>query len=442
MKKVYLATLGCKVNQYDTEAMRAAFHRLGFESAGQAGEADVCVVNTCSVTAESDRKCRTLIRRLRRQNPRAFLVASGCYAQGSHDELESMAEVDLVIGAKEHETLPLEVLQAIGLGCPDELAASAVAAGSTLTTFTEHTRAFVKIEDGCNQMCTYCRIPFYRGRARSRPAEEILREIRQLSERGYQEVVLCGIQLGAFGRDSGDSLPQLLQDIDSIPAVARIRLSSIEPDDVTDELVEILTSLAKAAPHLHLPLQSGDDRVLRRMRRGYTFDDYRRLVNRLRKAGGEDFAISTDVMVGFPGEDEKAFERSVSAIREIEFCRLHIFRFSARPGTRAVQFPDPLPKEVLDRRRAKIGRAADEAVGKVRRRQIGRVLTVLLEERGKEPGTAVGFSENYLRVQARNDAGGSNHLEDLLGQLVPVRIDSLSDKYLLGTAQKPAHALK
>lgn len=442
MKKVYFATLGCKVNQYDTEALRAAFHRLGFESARQVGEADVCVVNTCSVTAESDRKCRNLIRRLRHRNPEAFLVAAGCYAQGSPEQLEAMPEVDRVIGARRHETLPFEILEALGLCCPDEQATSALAAGSTLTTFTEHTRAFVKIEDGCNQMCTYCRIPFYRGRARSRPAEEILREIRQLSERGYREVVLCGIQLGAFGRDSGESLPQLLRDIDSIPSVARLRLSSIEPDDVTDELVETLTSLAKVAPHLHLPLQSGDDGVLRRMRRGYTFEDYRRRAARLREAGGEEFAISTDVMVAFPGEDEAAFQRSVEAIRELEFCRLHIFRFSPRPGTRAAGFPDQLSKEVVDQRRAEIGRVAEEVVNKVRRRQIGRVLTVLLEEPGKEPKTAVGFSENYLRVQACMGRGDKDSIERFLGQLVPVKINSLSGEYLLGTAQVPAHTLE
>lgn len=422
MKKVFLYTLGCRVNQYDTETIRTDFERLGFAPVSDIREADVCVVNTCSVTAESDRKCRSQIRRLHRLNPRAFFVAAGCYAQGSPEELREMPEVDLVVGTRSHDRLTGEVLQAMGLACPEE---EIDPDRAYLTTFSEHTRAFVKIEDGCNQMCSYCRIPFYRGRARSRPSEEVIQEIGQLTEKGYHEVVLCGIQLGAFGRDSGESFPKLLERIDALPGLERFRLSSIEPDDVTSDLIEPLTSLPKLAHHLHLPLQSGDDRVLQRMRRRYTFADYRSLVECLRETDAE-YAVSGDIMVGFPGETEEAFENSLRAIEAVGFCRLHIFRFSPRPGTLAAKFEDRVPKEEIDRRRVRIGETTKEVVDRVRRRQIGRTLTVLMEEPGDKPDSAVGFAENYLRVKAMGVD------ESLIGRLVRVRIEDMDEKNLLG----------
>ena len=428
MKSVYFYTLGCRVNQYETEAMRSAFMQLGFKSEQQDSQADICILNSCSVTAESDRKCRNQIRRIRRNNPNAFLVVTGCYATGSRDVVESMPEVDQVVPSKgkDPKEVALEVLETLGFCCPEEAGFH-----SPITTFAEHTRAFIKIEDGCNQMCTYCRIPFYRGRARSRPKGEILEEIQALSEEGYTEVVLCGIQLGAYGRDIQESLPELLQQIDAIPSIQRCRLSSIEPDDVTPLLIETLVSLPSSVPHLHLPLQSGDNGVLSKMGRRYTYEDYLDLIGRLCQVNPE-FAVSTDLMVGFPGEDEPAFENSVRAIREVEFCRLHIFRFSERPGTRAASFPDKVPREAINRRRAELGRVADEVVDRVRQRQMGRILRVLLEEPGPEPNTAVGFSENYLRVQVGFENGATGLWKALLGQLVDVEIQDRNAEYLLG----------
>jgi len=437
MKKVYFHTLGCRVNQYDTETLRAAFHQRGFESAWKAAEADVCVVNTCSVTAESDRKCRSQVRRIRRLNPEAFLVATGCYATGAPQDLEAMPELDAVIPskAKEGQAIVAEVLDRLGLSCPDQAVFSSPGDAGGLTAFGERTRAFVKIEDGCNQMCTYCRIPFYRGRARSRATADILEEVCRLGDGGYHEIVLFGIQLGAFGSDTGESLPALLSEIEQIDSIERLRLSSIEPDDVTDELVDALGSLPKIAPHLHLPLQSGDDGVLQRMRRRYRYEDYRRLVERLRGAN-PDFAVSSDIMVGFPGETEEAFEHSVRAVGEIEFCRLHLFRFSARPGTKAAAFPDRIAQAEIDRRRERLGNIAGEVVDTVRRRQIGRTLIVLLEEPGADRGTAVGFSENYLRVQAAFPKEmSSKNVKESLGQLVPVCIETMNSEYLIGRVQ-------
>lgn len=428
MKKVYFYTLGCKVNQYDTETMRAGFGRLGFESVAGVEDADVCVVNTCSVTRESDRKCRSQVRRLRRLNPEVFMVATGCYASGTPNELDTLPEVDLVVTHMDRMKTPLDVLDALGLRCPDELA---IAGQNGLSSFAERTRAFVKIEDGCSQMCTFCRIPFYRGRVKSRLTDEVLHEIRQLAGNGYREIVLCGIQLGAFGRDTGESFPDLLRSIDDIPGIARFRLSSIEPDDVTDELVEVLTTLPKSAPHLHLPIQSADDGILKRMRRRYDYAFYKRLVDELRSRIA-DFAVSADLMVGFPGESEQAFRNSVSAVREIQYCRLHIFRFSARPGTKAATYPDQLPKEVIDRRRHELDRVAREVVESVRRRQLGTLRTVLLEESGPEPGSAVGFSENYLRVMVLPNGEASETPEQRAGDLVRVRIESLDPAHLVG----------
>jgi threonylcarbamoyladenosine tRNA methylthiotransferase MtaB len=426
MKKVFFYTLGCRVNQYDTESLRAGFSALGFEPVLDVALADVCVVNTCSVTAESDRKCRSQIRRLKRLRPEVFMAVTGCYAEGSPGDLEQMPEVDLVVGGKNRGALPMEVLQALGLRCPDaRFHPSGNDSTAALTVFAEKTRAFIKIEDGCNQMCTYCRIPFYRGRARSRCVEEIVQEVRRLSDKGYGEVVLCGIQLGAFGRDTGQSLPTLLEQLEQLPDVHRIRLSSIEPDDVDEDLIDVLVRLPKVAPHLHLPLQSGDNGVLGRMRRRYTYEEFRDMVARLRDRV-PDYAVSSDIMVGFPGEDEEAFEHSLRAIREIEFCRLHLFRYSVRPGTKAAQLPGRVPKPVIDRRREEMGRVAGEVVNQVRARQIGRTLSVLLEEPGRRPGTAVGFSENYLRVEMQGYSG------QMSGRIVPVRILGMDEEVLRG----------
>ena len=347
------------------------------------------------------------------------------YTLDSNQEyVEAMPEVDLVVGSQNRAALPLEVLDALGIRCPDE----ATQPGSPLLTkFAEHTRAFIKIEDGCNQMCSYCKIPFYRGRARSRTSEEVLREIQMLVQQGYREMVLCGIQLGAFGRDTGESLSELLHRIDCLEGLGRFRLSSIEPDDVSDELADTLLDLNRLAPHLHLPLQSGDDGILKRMRRRYSIEDYRRLVIRLRRRNPH-FAFSTDLMVGFPGETDEAFENSIRAVQEFEFCRVHIFRFSARTGTAAARLPNKVPQGMINRRREIIGHLAEEVVNRVRQAQINRHLIVLLEEPGSTHDTAVGFSENYLRVQA----SGVSHNQ--LGQLVPVVIESMDQENLLGKA--------
>jgi len=431
--KVYFHTLGCRVNQYDTEALRSAFSQMGFEPTPRPGDAQVTIVNTCSVTAESDRKCRGAIRRLRRENPEAFLAVTGCYASGTPEDLEAMPEVDLVTPSrgKDASEVALGILESLELQCPDERG-TAEGILPTLTEFAEHTRAFIKIEDGCNQMCTYCRIPFYRGRARSRPSSEVLEEIHNLARRGYREVVLCGVQLGAFGRDSGESLPDLLRSINRIEGIDRFRLSSIEPDDVAEELIETLLSLPKAAHHLHLPLQSGDDGILRAMRRRYDFDYYRALAKRLRDQNPE-FAISTDIMVGFPGESDEAFENSIRAVKEIGFCRLHLFRYSPRPGTRAASFYGQVSKGILDARRDRLGAEGEAVVNRVRQRQIGRTLSVMLEEEGAGDALAVGFSENYLRVQARFDPDGCPDWKKHLGRLTPVRIEAMNSEYLLGS---------
>jgi threonylcarbamoyladenosine tRNA methylthiotransferase MtaB len=428
MKKVFFYTLGCRVNKYDTESLRTAFQALGFESAADIEDADVCIVNTCSVTAESDRKCRNQIRRLHRRNPRAFMVAAGCYAQGDPEKLQAMPEVDLVVGARHRESLPLEVLESLGLQCPSE----SVAMPELLAVFAERTRAFVKIEDGCNQMCTYCKIPFYRGRAHSRRSSRILEEIQGLSDKGFHEVVLCGIQLGAFGLDTGESLPELLEKVNDIPGIHRFRLSSIEPDDVTPELIDTVVSLPKCAPHMHIPLQSGDDGILKKMRRRYTMEDFHRLIGSFRDRNPH-FAISTDILIGFPGEDEPAFQNSLRAIEDVQFCRLHIFRYSPRPGTAAVRLPGRIKPEVMDRRRQDIAVVGDKVVDQVRARQIGRTLHVLLEEPGSVPGSMVGFSGNYLRVEVQPVSPDQDPLDAFEGSIVPVRITGMQPEVLTGS---------
>ena len=355
--RFHFHTLGCKVNQYDSEAMRTEFAETPFVSA-TVEPLDVFVINTCSVTAESDRKSRQAVRRIVRLHPDAFVVVAGCYATASPGEVAAIPGVDLVLTNGELSEQRSTLVGALAeRGYDLDLA---YGRGGAVTRFGEHTRAFVKVGDGCDQYCSFCRIPFTRGRPRSRPPEEIIREVDSLAGHGYREVVLCAIKMGIYGRDLGTDLTALLRRLLRETDVERVRLSSLEANDVPRELLDLLAEDPRVCPHLHLPLQSGSDPVLAAMQRPYSRREYDAVVEYAFRSI-PNFVLTTDLLVGFPGETEADFGDSLSALEAIGFGKTHLFRYSARRGTRAHRMPGHLPNDEKDRRRAAAGQAAARA---------------------------------------------------------------------------------
>ncbi|NPU96694.1 MAG: tRNA (N(6)-L-threonylcarbamoyladenosine(37)-C(2))-methylthiotransferase MtaB [Candidatus Omnitrophica bacterium] len=390
-----IQTLGCKVNQYDSERLRARLLRQGFRScAGENGEPDLIIVNTCSVTSESDRKGRQLIRKLVRRFPNARLAVTGCYAERKPEEILRIPGVGEVIRIEDQETWAQRVADELGWGCEDQDALWE--AGEGIELFEEHTRAFVKIQDGCDLKCTFCSIPQSRGRARGRPMPEIVAECATLVRHGYPEIVLCGICLGQYGRGTEIRLPQLVRAVAAIEGIQRVRISSLEPQDVSDDLFAVMTENPEiVCPHLHLPLQSGSNRILRRMKRPYTAEYFRERVEHARERIPR-FEVSTDIMVGFPGESEEDFEQSLTMVRAVRFNKVHSFRYSRRENTPAVRMQNHLPPPVIEDRRRRLDEAARAVADEVKRSYIGSVLPVLPETPRDQ--CASGFTPNYLRV--------------------------------------------
>ena len=386
--RVHIATLGCKVNQCDADDMRRALAGRGYRIVARGEPAQVYIINTCTVTAMADAKARKLIRRFARRSPDATIIVTGCLAQRDPDGVAALPGVDAVIPNSRKWEMA-DILPKFR--SPDEAAVSPPAPART--------RAFLKIQDGCDHRCAYCIIPHVRGRPASRPVGQVLAEVRRLADGGVQEIVLCGIRLGAFGRDRGDaSLAQLLRSLREVP-VSRLRLSSIEPMDLSDDLLDEIADHPTLCPHLHLPLQSGDNDVLAAMGRGYTAADFAALVERVRR-GWPDAALTTDVMVGFPGETEEQFEHTCDFAREVGFTRLHVFPYSSRPGTTAVGRPDQAPPPVKQRRAQRMLALGQDLAAAAARQWIGREVEVLFEERDRA-GLLTGLTPQYHRVHAR-----------------------------------------
>ncbi len=415
--RVYLRSLGCKLNQSEVEALARRFIAAGCQVVTDVEEADLCVVNTCAVTHIAARKSRRLIRRLHRANPKARIVVTGCYAELFPHEVAKIEGVDLIVSNADKERLVERLgIRGYGIG---------VLTPIPYPLFFNRTRAFVKIQDGCNNRCAYCVIGLARGRERSRPPEEVLAEIEARVEAGCKEVVLTGVNIGAYGRDLGTSLGRLIEDILTKTAVPRLRLSSIEPWDFDPSLLRLWED-PRLCRHLHLPLQSGCDATLRRMGRRYTAAEYAELVERAREAI-PDLAVTTDVIVGFPGETEAEFEESLRFVEKMGFARLHVFKYSARPGTLAATMPHQVPPEVKRARSEAmmaLGRRSSKAF---RRRFLGRTMEVLWErkERGREGGKRVwsGLTDNYIRVWAESEANLANTIA--LAKLVALAEDGM-----------------
>ncbi len=399
-------TMGCKVNQYDTDAMHETMHRNGYTIVNGYEVADVYVVNTCTVTNVADQKARKSIRRIVRQNPKAKVLVTGCYAESDRKTVEKIPGVTFVFGNREKADFQgyLDKLRESELLQIEPIQHDPVREHARFSAGISHanqrTRALIKVQDGCSAFCTYCIIPYVRGRMTSRSMEDIVREAERIAASGYKEIVITGVHLGAYGVDIEREVDigEILKQIHPIEGIERIRFSSIEPMNFPDDLVDRMAALPKCMPHFHLPLQAGNDTILRRMRRRYTTAQYARLVEKLR-ATFPDVGITTDVMVGFPGETDKVFEESLRFVEEIGFSQLHVFRYSPRRGTPAVDYPDQVPPGVSAARSARMIDLGNRLGNAFKRRMLGKKVKVLVEDsREGEMGQLAGFTPNYLRV--------------------------------------------
>ncbi len=429
---IAFVTLGCKVNQYETQAMRESLKKSGYTIVAPEDVADVYIINTCTVTGISDRKSRQAIRHANVLNPDALVVVTGCYAERSPDKIANMPGVDLVLSNSDKLFIcqHLEDSPLFQRGVRGDLLRNKDSIWSTsITSFNGHTRALVKIQDGCDSFCTYCIVPHVRGeKINSRPLDSIIREVQSLAENGHREIVLTGIHLGAYGRDMADgmNLAYVLQAVHSVKNVQRIRLSSIEPMDITDDLIDAVASLPRCAHHFHISLQSGSDRILELMRRGYTSVEFEDIVSRI-KAAIPDVGLSTDVMVGFPGETEQDFRDTCELIARVEFSRLHVFRYSPRSGTPAAKFPRRVQDSVAYRRSQEVRSLGESLAREFRSQMLGKVAEVLIEDtrEGKDKLLA-GFTSNYVRVLIADAP------DELAGQMIKVKLVDMKDKYMIG----------
>ena len=424
MKTVAYHNLGCKVNSYEMDAMLQALRQKGYQIVPFDEKADVYIVNTCTVTGIADRKSRQMLHRAKKTNPEGIVVAVGCYVQSDTQAVEADSAVDLLVGNNRKKDLA-DILERYLEGAAQE---SVIDINHTseyeemrLTSTTEHTRAYIKIQDGCNQFCTFCMIPYVRGRVRSRRKQDVLEEIRGLSAAGYREFVLTGIHISSYGMDfqqgQEENLLALVQAIDAVEGVERIRLGSLEPRIVTEAFAGGLAALRHICPHFHLSLQSGCETVLKRMNRHYTPGDFLNGVNLLRQAFGHP-AVTTDVIVGFPGETEDEFEATRQFVETAGFYEMHIFKYSRRKGTKAAVMPMQVPEAEKSRRSSVLQSIERRDSKHYRSHYIGRDVEVLFEEKKKIAGEEywLGHTREYVKVAF--PAQG----EDLENQLVTGRI--------------------
>ena len=409
MKKAALHNLGCKVNAYETEAMQQILEQAGYEIVPFQERADVYVINTCSVTNMADRKSRQMLHKAKKTNPEAIVIAAGCYVQTKEDEAALDESIDIVIGNnKKHMLLDaIEAYEKKRQGNEAEKVNEVVDINHVrqdyeelhLEKTAEHTRAFLKVQDGCNQFCSYCIIPFARGRVRSRKAEDVLAEVERLAAHGYQEVVLTGIHLSSYGVDTGDDLLHLIELVHGVEQIKRIRLGSLEPRIVTEDFVKRLSELEKICPHFHLSLQSGCDTVLKRMNRRYDTKEYEAGCALLRKYFSHP-AITTDVIVGFPGETEEEFQMTREYLERIHFYEMHIFKYSKREGTKAAVMPDQVDEQEKTRRSAILVELEKKMSDQFRMDYVEKQVTVLLEEAMEWNGKTyfTGYTKEYVKV--------------------------------------------
>ena len=433
-KKVALHNLGCKVNAYEVEAMQQLLEEAGYEIVPFEPGADVYLINTCTVTNIADRKSRQMLHKAKKMNPDAIVIAAGCYVQTDEGKLDKDEAVDLILGnnqkgnivqvLEEYEqqhTKQKHVLKINQTKEYEELAIDHTA---------EHVRAYIKVQDGCNQFCTYCIIPYARGRVRSRKIAHVMDEVRALAAKGYKEVVLTGIHLSSYGVDfpaeEKETLLSLIQAVHEVEGIERIRLGSLEPGIITEEFAKSIAALPKMCPHFHLSLQSGCDATLKRMNRRYSAEEFRQCCERLRRHF-DDPALTTDVIVGFPGETEEEFTATVEFLKDICFYETHVFKYSRRKGTKADRMPDQIPEQIKNQRSDVLLALTEKNSGEYRKKLLGRTVKVLLEEESTIGGTTylTGHTREYVKVAVAPETAAA-------GEIIDVKVTGLLKDMVLG----------
>jgi threonylcarbamoyladenosine tRNA methylthiotransferase MtaB len=428
MPSVAFHTLGCKVNHYETEAIWQLFQEQGYERVDFESTSDVYVVNTCTVTNTGDKKSRQVIRRAIRKNPDAVICVTGCYAQTSPAEIMAIPGVDIVVGTQDRVKM-LEYIERFKeerqpINAVGNIMKNRIYEELDVPAFTDRTRASLKIQEGCNNFCTFCIIPWARGLMRSRDPKEVIRQAQQLVDAGYKEIVLTGIHTGGYGEDMKDyNLAMLLKDIEKeVIGLERLRISSIEASQITDEVIQVMNDSNVIVRHLHIPLQSGSNTVLKRMRRKYTMEFFGERLNRLKEAL-PGLAVTSDVIVGFPGETEEEFMETYNFIKDHKFSELHVFPYSKRTGTPAARMDDQVDEEVKNERVHKLISLSDQLAKEYASQFEGEVLEVIPEERSKNgEGMYEGYTDNYLKVIFKGT-------EEMIGQIVKVKITKAGYPY-------------
>ncbi len=425
-KQVAFFTLGCKVNQYETDAMEHLFRDVGYEVTDFENFADVYVINTCTVTSMSDKKSRQMIRRAKKHNENAIIAVVGCYSQKSPDEVIAIEGVNLVMGTSDRNKIVTEVekldVKDHVIEVEDIMKQRVFEALSIEETYGK-TRAFLKIQEGCDRFCSYCIIPYTRGPVRSRPINDIISEVKSLAKNGYKEVVLTGIHVASYGKDLGDiRLIDVIKAINDIDGIHRIRTSSVEPLIITDDFLSELKEIDKFCPHFHLSLQSGSDSVLERMNRRYDKAEYKSAVDKIRKIY-PDAAITTDIIVGFPGETEMEFEETRLYLKEMKLYEMHIFKYSPREGTKAAVMNEQVKPELKNRRSEILIKLADKNKYDFEKGFVDKEVEVLFETCNN--GIYEGHTKNYIKVYAHSDV-------DIIGEIALVRLEKIENKKLFG----------
>lgn len=405
-KKFKIATLGCRTNQYESQAYQDQLLAMGYTRVAENETADLCIVNTCTVTESADSSSRHEIRQLARENPGTKLVVTGCFAERQPDVIKQIEGVTHVVSNKDKENL-------LDLVFPHEDVPE-----FSIKNFDSHTRAFVKVQDGCNSYCTYCIIPYVRGRSRSRSIPEVVQEVGNLIANGFKEVVITGINVGDFDGnpaegESSHSLAKLVRAVDQVPGLERLRISSIDPDEVNDDLADAILNGRTTCPSMHLVLQSGSNVVLKRMNRKYTRQIFLETCERM-KLANPDFTVTTDIIVGFPGETETDFEDTLAVMQEIKFAKVHMFPYSERARTRAALYPNKVAPDIIKKRKQLILRASEEHSFELRNRFVGRRMSILTENKdASHPGQMGGHTSNFLMVWVEADHLASNQLVEV-----------------------------
>ncbi len=429
--KVAFSTLGCRVNVYESEAMAEKFIKDGYEITNFEEFSDVYVINTCTVTNMGDKKSRQMISRARRKNPEAIIVVVGCYSQIASDEISKIEGVDVVLGtrnkgdivyyvnrAREEKKQFVEVSDVLRNKNFEEL---------DIEEYQDKTRAFLKIQDGCNKFCSYCLIPFARGAVCSKDPKKLLKEVRELSQNGFKEIILSGVHTASYGVDlEGDwSLVKVLEEINKVEGIERIRIGSIDPTFFSEGVIEKIITLEKMCPHFHLSLQSGCDATLKRMNRHYTTEDYKTVVENLRKYIS-DVSITTDIIAGFPGESEKDFNETYKFLSDMKLSKMHIFKYSPRKGTKAAEMMLQVDGNIKEQRSESLITLAEKLENEFMNKFIGRTMKVLYEEESKElTNHYVGYTPNYIKVITKSD-------ENLQGKIVETRLKEVNKGYIVG----------